>query len=159
MHVDPQVGLLIAAVTANGLLAGASGDQSIKQLPARRRIGVIAYSAYSRAGDLGRGLVWYPLLGGGTTLLSIAAGVAALTHGDIPLAAPAWVLILATAGQVALTGLAAPTNHAQRRHPGDPAALERIFNRFARLQAIRWALNLTALAAAVWALVAYPMGG
>jgi len=34
--------LLLAAAGANGLLAGASLDQSIKQLPARHRIGVLA---------------------------------------------------------------------------------------------------------------------
>jgi hypothetical protein len=37
----------VAALTA-GLLAGASLDQSIKQLPARHRIGVEAFAAYSR---------------------------------------------------------------------------------------------------------------
>ncbi|MEN3304418.1 MAG: hypothetical protein V7603_620 [Micromonosporaceae bacterium] len=42
MHVDLAQGLLIAAVAANGLLSGASGDQSVKQLPARRRIGAVA---------------------------------------------------------------------------------------------------------------------
>jgi hypothetical protein len=35
--------LLVAAAGANGLLAGASLDQSIKQLPARRRIGALSY--------------------------------------------------------------------------------------------------------------------
>lgn len=34
MQVDLAGGLLIGAVVANGLLAGASLDQSIKQLPA-----------------------------------------------------------------------------------------------------------------------------
>ena len=33
------VWLLVAAVLVNGLLVGASLDQTIKQLPARRRIG------------------------------------------------------------------------------------------------------------------------
>jgi hypothetical protein len=41
---DPLLTLLIAATALNGLLAGASLDQSIKQLPARRRIGVLSYS-------------------------------------------------------------------------------------------------------------------
>jgi len=37
--------LPLAAVVSNGLLAGASLDQSIKQLPARHRIGVTAFAA------------------------------------------------------------------------------------------------------------------
>ena len=41
--------LLGIAVMVNGLLAGASLDQSIEQLPDRHRIGVRAYLAYSRA--------------------------------------------------------------------------------------------------------------
>jgi hypothetical protein len=51
--------LLIAALIGNGLLVGASLDQSVKQLPTRRRIGVVAFSEYSKAGDLGHGVVWY----------------------------------------------------------------------------------------------------
>ena len=46
--------LILAATAADGLLAGASLDQSIKQLPARRRIGAVDYSAYSRASDASR---------------------------------------------------------------------------------------------------------
>ena len=53
------IALLVAATAADGLLAGASLDQSIKQLPARHRMGVIAFSAYSRASDLGPGIIWY----------------------------------------------------------------------------------------------------
>ena len=37
---------------ANGILAGASLDQSIKQLPSREKIGAVRYSEYSRAADL-----------------------------------------------------------------------------------------------------------
>src|SRR5215218_7881413 len=37
--------LPLAAVVSNGLLAGASLDQSIKQLPARHRIGVTVVAA------------------------------------------------------------------------------------------------------------------
>ena len=69
--------LLIAAVAFNGILTGASLDQSIKQLPARRRMGVIAFSAYSRAADLGNGIVWYATIGVGAALFTIGAAVSA----------------------------------------------------------------------------------
>jgi hypothetical protein len=52
-------GLRLAAVLANGVLVGASLDQSIKQLPARKKIGSVAYSNYSRAADLGNGVPFY----------------------------------------------------------------------------------------------------
>jgi hypothetical protein len=55
--------LTLGAAAATGLLAGASLDQSIKQLPPRRRVGVVAYSEYSQAGDLGNGIVFYAALG------------------------------------------------------------------------------------------------
>ncbi len=57
--------LVIVATAVNGILVGASLDQSIKQLPARHKTGVIAYSAYSQASDLGNGIAWYVLLGSG----------------------------------------------------------------------------------------------
>jgi hypothetical protein len=51
-------GLLIAAVVVAAMGAAASLDQLIKQVPARYRIGVVAYSAYSRAADFHTG-IWY----------------------------------------------------------------------------------------------------
>ena len=39
-----RAGVPLAPVVANGLLVGVSLDQSIKQLPARHRIGVTAFA-------------------------------------------------------------------------------------------------------------------
>ena len=73
---DTTLLLLAGATALNGILAGASLDQSIKQLPSRHRIGPVAYSTYSRASDLGNGIPWYVIfilcrffapLGGKTT--------------------------------------------------------------------------------------------
>jgi hypothetical protein len=50
-------GALLAAVVANGLLVGASLDQSVKQLPARHRTGPVAFAAYSQAATLAA-VVW-----------------------------------------------------------------------------------------------------
>jgi hypothetical protein len=65
--------VLLGAVVANGLLVGASLDQSIKQLPARHRIGVEAFSAYSQAADLRNGVAWYATLGLGAAAVTLAA--------------------------------------------------------------------------------------
>src|SRR5207248_6045968 len=81
--------LLLAALLANGMLAGASLDQSIKQLPARRRIGVVAYSEYSKAGDLGPGVAWLAALGIGAAVLAVVAAlVGRLARPDPPAARP-----------------------------------------------------------------------
>lgn len=42
MTTDPTLVLALAATAADGLLAGASLDQSLKQLPARHRLGSAA---------------------------------------------------------------------------------------------------------------------
>ncbi len=57
---------LIALTRAiNGLLAGLNTDTALVKLPARRRIGAVAYATCARGNDLGNGLVVYPLLGAG----------------------------------------------------------------------------------------------
>jgi hypothetical protein len=126
--------LTLGAATATGLLAGASLDQSIKQLPACRRISVVAYSEYSQASDLGNGIVFYATLDVGAALLTVAAAVAAHVAGlrrtvCLPADLGAALAVLHSLA----TARAAPTNFAQRRVRRDPVALRRVFDRFVRL--------------------------
>jgi hypothetical protein len=156
MFLSSTFVLILAATAANGLLAGASLDQSIKQLPARHKVGLVAYSEYSRASDLGPGILWYAILGVGAAVLTIAVAVAALVQG-VP-SATATPLYVA-AGLAVLHSLAttqaAPTNFSQRRVAEDEAALARVFDRFERWQTLRAALQVLNFAAMLWALVAY----
>lgn len=154
MQLSATLMLLVASVSVNGLLTGATLDQAIKQLPARKAIGAVAYSDYSRAADLGNGLIWYPVLGIGAAVLSVVTSAVGLAQHAV--GAERIALILLIVGSVAhmgSTALAAPTNISQRRAAGDEAALTRIFNRFARLNAIRAALLVATLGIAIWALV------
>src|SRR5919201_1882198 len=66
---------LLALTTAiDGLLAGASVDQSVEQLPSRHRIGVQAYRVYSQSSHMANGRFWLIPLGiGGPILRTIAA--------------------------------------------------------------------------------------
>ena len=147
--------LLIAAVAFNGILTGASLDQSIKQLPARRRMGVIAFSAYSRAADLGNGIVWYAIIGVGAALLTIAAAVGAylqVTPG--PVVIPLYLAALTSLLHSFTTTQAAPTLFRQRQVKDDATQLTMIFDRFERWQALRAALQLATFGLALWALVA-----
>jgi hypothetical protein len=156
MAPDITLILILAATAATGILAGASLDQSIKQLPARHRMGMTAFSAYSRAADLGNGVVWYAAIGVGAAALTIAAAIVARWWGQA--AGQAGPLELAAALAVLhslVTTQAAPTNFSQRRAMSDEAALTRIFNRFERWQALRAVLQVLNFGALLWALIGY----
>ncbi len=147
--------LLIAAAGANGLLAGASLDQSIKQLPARRRIGVLLFARYSQAADLANGVAWYAALGIGTAVLTLAAAIAGLLAHPATVAAVAlWVAIGATLAHSFATARAAPINHRQRQVGDDEVALGQLFDRFERWQTFRAACQVLTLVAVLIALAA-----
>lgn len=150
------IALLAAATAADGILAGASLDQSIKQLPARHRMGVIAFSGYSQASDLGPGIFWYAVLGIGAALLTLATAIAIFFLGTAaPHAAPIYIAAgLAVLHSLATTQ-AAPTSFRQRRVANDEAALTAIFNRFERWQTLRVVLQVLTFAAVLWALITY----
>lgn len=156
---DIELALITAAAAVNGILAGASLDQSIKQLPARHRIGARAYSVYSRASDLTNGIPWYAFIGiGGALLTILAAGLVYFQQSSATNTLYAFPLYLATLLSVLhsiVTALAAPTNFSQRKHEADEAALSSIFDRFARLQALRATLQVLTFGSLLGALVAY----
>jgi hypothetical protein len=147
--------LLIAAVAFNGVLSGASLDQSIKQLPARRRIGVIAFSAYSRAADLGNGIIWYAIIGVCAALLTIAAAVSAYLQampGSV--AVPLYLAALTSLLHSFTTTQAAPTLFRVRQVTDDAAQLTVIFDRFERWQTVRALLQVVTFGLTLWALAA-----
>src|SRR5262245_46455329 len=125
--------LILIATVGSGLLAGASLDQSIKQLPARHRIGTVAYSQYSRAADLGNGILFYGILGIAAALFNIAAAITAYWQ-RIP-NGRANLIYLGTLFALLhslATMQAAPLNFSQRKvHANDDAALMVIFDKFA----------------------------
>jgi hypothetical protein len=123
-------------------------------LPARHRIGLVAYSEYSCASDLGPGILWYGILGVGAALLTIAAVVAAFLEG-VPsaTATPLYVAAGLTVLHSFVTTQAAPTNFSQRRVADDATALARVFDRFERWQTLRAALQVLNFGAMLWALV------
>jgi hypothetical protein len=153
--MDPTLWLLVAAVIGNGLLAGASLDQVIKQLPARHRIGVVAFSDYSKAGDLGHGIAWYAALGIGAALPTvIAAAVGLADPPSTPAATALWLALLLTVAHSFTTVRAAPLNFSQRAAAGDAARLAAIFDRFERWSTARATFQVLTLLSVTWALVA-----
>jgi hypothetical protein len=157
MNIDLIVILMLAATAFTGLLAGASLDKSLVQLPARRRLGAIAFAAFSRANDLGNGLIFYPVLGVGAALLTIVAAlVAVLTGVPLTQAWPLYVAALLALLHTFTTTPAAPnmlilrqlTNHDETK---SAAALDR-FARWHNIRAVVILLNFVVL---VWAVVTY----
>lgn len=124
------------------MLAGASLDQSIKQLPARHRIGVATFSRYSQAADLGNGVASYATLGIAVLLLKIGTAIAAYAdHLSSAVALPIYAGAVLAIFHSAVTLRAAPINFSQRGVV-DEARLATIFDRFARLQALRCTLQV-----------------
>ncbi len=148
--------LLAAAVALNGVVVGATLDQSIKQLPARHRIGAVQYSTYSRAADLGNGIAWYGSVGVGAVLVTIAAAVAVLTRNSGSSFAP-WIYSAALLSILhsLVTTQAAPLMFSQKRHDSDEAALAAIFNRFERWQTLRALLQVVTFAMLLLAVMRY----
>jgi len=142
--------LIFAATVLNGLLVGASLDQSIKQLPAWRRIGARAYAEYAKAADLGNGIAWYATIGIGALLVTIVAAVAAASRAELTTA-----LVAADALSVLhtlATLQAAPTLFKLRKAGDDEAEQARILDRFERWQTVRVVLQVLTLGALILAL-------
>lgn len=145
--------LLAIATTVDGLLAGASLDQSIEQLPARHRIGVRAYSEYSRASHVGNGRFWLIPLGIGGAVLTLAAAIWALKlnlpgYRSLPMFLAGGLAIAHTLSTVK----AASMNLIQWKTGTDDVALANVLDRFARWQALRASLQFLTFAASAWAL-------
>lgn len=155
--------LLIVASIVDGLLAGASVDQSVEQLPARHRIGVVAYHAYSQASHMANGRFWLIPLGIAGPVLRVVAAVWGRSL-DLPHQA-AFPLYFAAGLGVAhalSTVKAGGINWALApwQPPGrqitDEATLTDVFRRFARWQGLRASLQFFTFAVGVWALSARP---
>jgi hypothetical protein len=159
--MDITFALIFAATIVIGLLSGASLDQSIKQLPARYRVGLTAYSQYSRASDLGNGILFYGILGVAAALLNIAAAIEAYLQ-EIPSQQSNLIYVgalLAVLHSLATTQ-AAPLNFSQRKiSPSDEGALALVFNKFARWQNIRCVLQVLNFGVNLWALIMYLRAG
>jgi len=156
MHLDMPVVLVIAAVVTSAMAVAASLDQSIKQLPARRAIGALAYSKYSQATDLRNGALWYLPLVAAWVVVTLAASISG--WGDHPRELRALALaamFVGVAAHILVTVVfAAPALLAQRSVAGDEQALERVFDRFERWQTIQALIDIATLGASVWALLA-----
>src|SRR5881227_2595655 len=113
--------LLAAATILNGLLAGANADRLLVGIPALRKLGPVTWGEYSRNADLApTGIVFYPTLAIGGTILTIAAACS----GRLKPAPTQIAAVLALAGLL-LTFKAGPNMLAVRKLGDDAEALQR----------------------------------
>jgi hypothetical protein len=143
----------IIALTLTGLLCGASLDQSIKQLPARRTIGVKTFSLYAKAADLKNGIIWYAVLGIGAALFSITTAIIiGISHPDAPYALPLYLAGAFAVSHSICTSQAAPTYIKQKRIDSE-LELNVLFNKFERIQTTRSIFIALNLISFLWALI------
>jgi hypothetical protein len=145
---------LIALATAiNGLLAGLNTDTALVKLPARRRIGAVAYATFARGNDLGNGLVVYPLLGVGAALLTmLATALAYIVRSPIEVLLPLSIASLLSVLHSFATTSAAPVMLSIKDAPDDEAILTAKLDCFARWHAMRATFQVVAFFVLLWTL-------
>lgn len=149
--------LQVAAVVIVSMGAAASLDQLIKQLRARHRIGVVAYSVYSRAADFHTAVLYYvPIIVGWVVVIPWAAIAGWRDGASGQRAIGLAVMVLGLVAHMLVTGLfAAPALLSQRKVPPDDAvALAAVFDRFELWHGVRTVVDLVTLGGSVWALLA-----
>jgi len=130
--------LVILAVVFNGMLGGASLEASLVKLPARKRIGALAYAVFARGNDLGNGLWVYPPWAIISALLVFAATITSLAGGSAVRVNAA--LLAASATSVLhfiATSQAAPVMLSIGHAPDDEQLLAAKLDRFALWHGVR----------------------
>jgi hypothetical protein len=146
--------LLVLAAAVNGTLAGASLEASLVKLPARRRIGALAYARFARGNDLGNGLFVYPPWAILAALLVFAATILSfVTGGSRPLLVALSSSSAASILHFIATGQAAPVMLSIGTAPDDERLLAAKLDRFARWHAVRAVFQVLAFLLVLWALV------
>jgi hypothetical protein len=146
--------MIALATAANGLLAGLNTDTALVKLPARRRIGAVAYATFARGNDLGNGLVVYPLLGIGAALLTVlATAIAYAGHSPVEVVLPLSLASGSSLLHTFATTRAAPVMLSLKYAPDDEALLRAKLDRFAHWHAIRAMFQVLTFFVLLWALV------
>ena len=146
--------MIALATAANGLLAGLNTDTALVKLPARRRIGAVAYATFARGNDLGNGRVVYPLLGIGAALLTfLATAVAYAERNPIELLFPLSIASLLSILHTFATTRAAPVMLSIKDASDDEMTLSSKLDRFEQWHAVRAMFQVLTFSVLIWALV------
>ena len=148
--------VLICSAFSGGLLGGMSLDKALVQLPARKRMGAAAYVEYSKAADLGGGLLWYPLFGVAAPLFAVIGAILVIVQH---LPAGEWISASVAAVFAVLhlftTSRAAPKMLRLRSPTFKSEEAEVTLRKFASWHTLRFAFQAVTFASSLWAVVAY----
>ena len=145
--------LIAGATLLSGLLAGASADRYLVQVPAWRRLDPMTWAEHSRHADLGNGRFWYPILAFGASGLSVAAALGQYQRSVMVqgLNLPVYLAAVLSVLGLGMTALAAP--HLLRlRQPRDHATTEASFRVFHTWGLIRAVFQILAFPINLWSL-------
>ena len=149
------------AALFGGLLAGVTVNRALVQLPAWRRIGVVAWADFTRAENTGIGTIVYPALGLAALLLTIGTAVAFRFDRDkrgarsLPIYASA---VLAITWALVTRVVLVPTMFALKTAGDNAVELQQIFLRVARGSAVNDVLHVVTFTLSLWALAALCSG-
>ncbi len=149
------------AALFGGLLAGVTVNRALVQLPAWRRIGVVAWADFTRAENTGIGTIFYPALGLAALLLTIGMAVAYRFDRDkrgarsLPIYASA---VLAITWALVTRVVLVPAMFALKTARGNAVELQQIFLRVARGSAVNDVLHVVTFILSLWALAALCSG-
>ncbi len=147
------IALLAFATAVNGWLSGLNVDTALVKLPARRRIGAVAYATFARGNDLGNGLFVYPLLGIDSAILAVLATILAfVARSSIEVLQLLCLASLLSILHTLATTRAAPVMLSIKEAPDDEALLTAKLDRFARWHAVRATFQTLAFFLLLWAL-------
>jgi hypothetical protein len=135
--------LVFALTTAfEGLRAGAGTFRLLLDLPARHRVGPVAFAAFSRATDLSTaGIVFYSLYGFGGALLTAATWItASRTRASRSVRTLTATACISSVLVLVLTTQAAPLMWSVGSASDDPMLLARLFDQFTFWTTLRIAL-------------------
>jgi hypothetical protein len=152
--MNSLLGLIIVSVIVHGFIAGASFDVALVKLPARKRIGAVAYARFARGNDLGNGLIIYPAFGIVSVVLAFGALALGYFTRQLPGAMlPLMVAVILTVAHSLCTAKAAPIMLSLRNTPDEEGSLQAKLDRFAFWHAWRAAFQAATFIVLVWALV------
>lgn len=129
-------------------------DAALVKLPARQRIGVVAYATFVRGNGLGDGLVVYPLFGVGAALPTVLSTLLAfVSHAKAEVLVPLAIALLLSFLHSFATTRAAPIMLNLKHTPGDEALLAAKLEHFARWHAVRATVQVATFFVLLWVLI------
>ena len=149
--------LVVGANLLGGLLAGMATNKVLVEMPAWAEVSVLSWTSFTRAEDMGLGLILFPVIGGSALLLTAAAAAAfhfdrtAAQSGAVPVYA---AVVLAVAALVVTVGLLAPPRLSLKQAGANVAELQQIFASVDRWWKVKALLHVITFGSNLWALVA-----